>query len=370
MLTPHLYDPVPTVSQRGTLTAARGPGLLIDWDPADIPDALDRLAEQHPEHFTGPDALPQHPVPFRMRLLDAGAPPPILIHPSVEQAQAGFIREQARGVPMGAGNRNYKDCHAKVEVAVAVSPVSVLSGERNPATLREVAEGLDLPWLRSFVTFQHESPSHAVLRMTRDEQQRALRETNFAVDRATNATGAVADTVATVRRLRELFPGDRGILYAICMNHIHLEPGQAMVTPAGCLHTYVSGQAVVLMSISENSLRVGLTRDYVDTGELQQVLREDQPTPAPLPVIPVDGFQDRIPLWSEDLHLGRAVLDDTEETVQLGRFAIVLSAKGRAEITVGGTTTPVSEGCRVLYLGDPVQARVRGPAQLFIATRR
>ena len=369
MFTPHLYDPAADLHQPGMPPPPPTPGLLVGWDPADIPAALDRLIAAHPEKFTGPDALPQRPVPFRLGLLDAQIPPPILIHPSLEQAQAGFIREQARGVPLGAGNRNYKDCYAKLEVAVAVSPVRVLSGEHNPATLRAIAEGLDLPGLRSFVAFRHESPSHAVLRMTRDEQERALRETNAAVDRVINPTGPVADAVATVRRLRELFPGDRGILFAVCMNLIHLEPGQAMVTPASCLHTYLSGQAVVLMNISENSLRVGLTRDYVDTGELQQILHEDQPTPAPLPVIPLDGFQARIPLWNDDLQLHRAVLDGSPKTVQLGRFSIVLSAQGDAEITVGKTTSPIPRGSRTLYLGDPVEAQVRGPAQLFIATR-
>ena len=345
-------------------------GVLIDWDPVDVPGALDRLAAAHPESFTGPDALPSRPVPFRMQVLDASVPPPILLHPSVDQAQAGFIREQARGVPLAAGNRNYKDTQAKVEVAVAVTPVRVLSGERSNATLREVAEGLDLPWLRSFVTFRHEGPSHAVLRMTRDETVRALRETNAAVDRMRDPTGPVADTVAVVRRLRELFPSDRGILLAVCMNVIDLEPGQAMVTPAGCLHTYVSGRVLVLMGISENSLKVGLTRDYVDVNELQQILREEQPTPAPLPVVPVNSFLEKIPLWSEDLQLGHAHLDGTSRTIRLERFTVILAAQGEAEIAVGDVTAPLGRGAKVLYLGDPAVAQVRGPADIFIASRK
>ena len=348
---------------------AAAPGILIEWDPANIPEALDRLISAHPESFTGPDALPQRPVPFRMSVRSADVPPPILLHPSLQQAQAGFIREQARGVPVGAGNRNYKDCYAKLEVAVAITHLRVLAGERSPATLKAVAEGLDLPWLRSFVSFRHECPGHAVLRMTPDETVRALRETNEAVDRAVDPTGPVADTVAVVRRLRELFPGDRGILLAVCMQLIELDPGQAMVTPAGCLHTYLSGQALVLMSISENSLKVGLTKDYVDVGELQQLLSEVQPAPAPLPVVAVDDFQKRIPLWSEDLQLGHAVLGNTPRSIELGRFSVVLAALGDAEITVGDATTPIAQGSRVLYLGDPTSAVVRGPAQLFIASR-
>lgn len=349
------------------------PGMLIRGDPADVPGAMDLLVAGHPELFAGPDALPAPPVPFRMCLLDADVPPAILIHPSLEQAQAGFIREQARGVPMAAGNRNYKDCSAKLEVAVAVTPLRVLSGERSPADSRLIARELDLPWLQSFTAFRHESPSHAILRMTADEKARALAETYAAVDRAAagsgGTSGPVADTVAVVRRLRDLFPGDRGILLAVCMNLIQLEPGQAMVTPAGCMHTYLSGQAMVVMGISQNALKLGLTKDYVDVGELQQILRLEQPGPAPLPVLRTDSFRERIPLWDEQLLLQRAVLDDTARDIRLGRFTVLLAALGDAEITVGDTPTPIPQGTKVLYLGEPVTAQVRGPAQLFTASR-
>ncbi|MCC3279434.1 hypothetical protein LJ754_09735 [Arthrobacter sp. zg-Y40] len=346
--------------------------MLIRWDPADVPAALDQLIVEHPEIFTGPDALPDRPVPFRMRLVDADVPPEILIHPSVEQAQAGFIRELARGLPLNARTRNYKDCSARLEVAVAITPVRVLSGERSPAELRVIAEELGLPWLRSFTAFRHESPSHAILRMTPDEKARALAETYAAVDRAActpPSPGPVADTIAVVHRLRELFPGDHGILLAVCMNLFHLEPGQAMVTPAGCMHTYLSGLAMVVMSISENALKVGLTKDYINVDELQQILATEQTGPAPLPVTQADSFRERIPLWSDELLLERAVLDETPRDIQLGRFTVVLAALGDAEITVGDTTTPIDQGSKVLYLGDPVKAQVRGPAQLFVASR-
>ncbi|MCC9145261.1 MULTISPECIES: hypothetical protein [unclassified Arthrobacter] len=344
-------------------------GAVIAWDPDDLPGALDRLISAHPGHFSHPEALPVRPVPFRMHLLDADVPKPIQLHPRPDQALAGFVREQTRGVPLNAGNRNYKDRYAKFEVAVALTPLRVLSGERSREELRVIADGADLPWLHALLTFRHETPVHALLRMESSEIARALRETEAAMAGVADAVGPVADVAAVFRRLAPLFPGDRGILIAICMNLIKLDPGQAMVTPAGCLHSYLSGQAMVVMGLSDNALKAGLTKDYVDIAELQQVLGDGQTGPAPLPVERMDEFQENIPLWSEDLGLRRAVVDGTAAAIPLERFTVVLTALGDARVTVGDVSTDLEQGASMLYLGDPTTATVDGHAQIFIASR-
>lgn len=364
-------DHAETPAPAGPAPADTDPtGLLIAWDPADLAGALDRLVAAHPERFSGPDALPSRPVPFHMRVLDAEVPPPIMLHPQMDHALAGYVREQARGVPLTAGNRHYKDRYAKFEVAVAITDLCVLSGQRSMEELRIIADGLDLPWLHAVLSFRHESPVHAILRMSSEEAARALRETTGAVVSAPEDEPLIADAAAVVRRLDYLFPGDRGLLMALCLNHIHLAPGQAMVTPAGCLHTYLSGQAMVVTSISENSLKAGLTKDYVDSYELQQILQADQPAPAPLPVVRTSDTEERIPLWSGDLGLRRVVAGEADTPVALDRFSVLLSAHGDARVTVDGVSADIEPGASILYLGDPATAVVSGGAQLFIASRR
>ncbi|MCC9174809.1 hypothetical protein [Arthrobacter sp. zg-Y179] len=355
--------------QDSRASSSSATGAVITWDPDDLPGALNRLLAAHPRHFSNPEEVPARPIPFRMHLMDADVPKPIQLHPRPDQALAGYVREQTRGVPLNAGNRNYKDRYAKFEVAVALTPLRVLSGERSREELRAIADGVDLPWLRALLTFRHEMPVHALLRMEPSEIVRALRETKAGMAGVTETEGAAADAASVFRRLEPLFPGDRGILIAICMNLLKLDPGQAMVTPAGCLHSYLSGQALVVMGLSDNALKAGLTTDYVDVAELQQVLDNGQPGPAPLEVERIDECQEHIPLWSEDLDLRRTVIHGGTASIPLERFTVVLAALGEAMVSVGDVSTYLEQGASMLYLGDPTTADVEGSAQLFSASR-
>lgn len=291
-----------------------------------------------------------------------------MLHPHWQQALEGFVREQARGVPMGAANRNYKDRNPKCEVAVALTPLRVLAGERYPEELQAIASGLDLPWLRSYLRFRHETATHSVLRMTPEETTAALRETADAVDRVRQVEGPAAEAAAVVRRLQQLFPNDRGILLAVCMKLIQLDPGRAAVIPPGCLHTYLSGQAVLVMGMSDNALQAGFADRYVDLAELQLLTGNGQPQPSPLPVLGDGDGEQRIPLWSEDLDLRRVVVGDDPKPVRVGPFSVVLAAMEPAGITVDEVTTALEPGAKLLYAGDPVTATFTGPAQIFVAS--
>ncbi|MCQ1949973.1 hypothetical protein NNX28_08545 [Arthrobacter sp. zg-Y859] len=292
-----------------------------------------------------------------------------MLHPHWEQALAGFVREQARGVPLGAGNRNYKDRNPKCEVAVALTHLRVLAGERSTEELQAIASGLELPWLRSYLSFHHETVIHSVLRMTPHENAAALRETADAVERVRHVEGPAAQAVAVVRRLQHLFPHDRGILLAICMKLIELEPGRAAVIPPGCLHTYLSGRAVLVMGTSDNALQAGLANGYVDLCELQLLTGNEQPQPSPLPVLDVGPGEQRIPLWSDDMELRRVVVGDDPMPVRVGPFSVVLAALEPAAITVDEVTADIEPEAKILYAGETVTATVTGPSQIFVASR-
>ncbi|BDH56299.1 hypothetical protein MTP03_12380 [Tsukamurella sp. PLM1] len=72
--------------------------------------------------------------------------------------------------------------------------------------------------------------------------------------------------------LGERYPDDAGVLAALLLNRVVLEPGQALYLAAGNLHAYVSGAAVEVMANSDNVLRGGLTPKHVDVPELLRVL--------------------------------------------------------------------------------------------------
>jgi mannose-6-phosphate isomerase len=67
-----------------------------------------------------------------------------------------------------------------------------------------------------------------------------------------------------------------------------LDPGDAIVLPAGNLHAYLSGAGVEVMASSDNVLRGGLTAKHVDGEELLDVVRFEPGVPDP-PARRTDG---------------------------------------------------------------------------------
>jgi mannose-6-phosphate isomerase len=64
----------------------------------------------------------------------------IQVHPSKEEAEKGFAREEAEGIPINAPHRNYKDRNHKPEVMVALSEFWLLHGFTSLAVIEKILE--------------------------------------------------------------------------------------------------------------------------------------------------------------------------------------------------------------------------------------
>ena len=71
-------------------------------------------------------------LPFLLKIIAADRPLSLQAHPSREQAEAGYAREQAAGVPRDAPNRLYRDGWPKPEVLCALRETEALCGFRDP----------------------------------------------------------------------------------------------------------------------------------------------------------------------------------------------------------------------------------------------
>ena len=56
------------------------------------------------------------------------------------------------------------------------------------------------------------------------------------------------------------------------LNFIELNPGEALFTPPGIPHAYISGNVIECMANSDNVVRVGLTSKFKDAGTLLQIV--------------------------------------------------------------------------------------------------
>jgi mannose-6-phosphate isomerase len=305
-------------------------------------------------------------LPFLLKVLAPESPISLQAHPSIAQAEAGFAREEAAGIPIDAAERNYKDRNHKPEMVYALSdPFRALAGFRPVAETRAVLK---------------DAPAAAPLRerLTGDD---ALRETFAwllsgdpevaALTRALSATEAAGASWDTVRRLARFYPGDPGIPISLLLHTVTLSPGEAIYLPAGNIHAYLHGVGVELLASSDNVLRGGLTAKHVDVPGLLDIL-DFRPLPAPYlrPVVPQPGvqvFSPGIPDFALTVVGQDAAEAGAEVTIPDSGPAIAFLTSGAVTLDGLEASYTLERGAAVFVSGEQV-LHVRGSGQLFIAT--
>ncbi|MFD3473012.1 mannose-6-phosphate isomerase, class I [Streptomyces sp. NPDC058682] len=213
-------------------------------------------------------------LPFLFKILAAGAPLSLQVHPDLLQAREGFEDEERRGVPIDADHRNYKDPNHKPEMICALTAFDGLCGFRPPLEAAELLEGLGVDSLKPYADLLRAHPEEAALRemltavLTADRAEMA--HTVHEVAAAVTRIGGRYTPYAT---LVHHFPGDPGVIAAMLLNHVRLQPGEAMFLGAGVPHAYIDGLGVELLANSDNVLRAGLTPKHVDVPELLKIAK-------------------------------------------------------------------------------------------------
>lgn len=301
---------------------------------------LDDIIATDPQGALGARVAEQYDnqLPFLVKLLAAGEPLSIQAHPSRQQAQEGFARENAQQIAIDDSRRNYKDPNHKPELIVALTPFRALAGFRPTERTQELFEALggldryssmlvaDRPeeGLRAVFTTLISLP--AALRMSLLHDVKAAAETII----NSGSEPWIVDVAETYLQLTDRYPGDVGALAALMLNLVTLEPGEALYLDAGQPHAYLSGLGIEVMANSDNVLRGGLTSKHVDVPELARVLNFVALN-RPHATSTKDGGAEHYELPIEDFRVSRHTLTDGE-TLQVDTDgpAIVLCTAGRA----------------------------------------
>ncbi|RPE43400.1 mannose-6-phosphate isomerase type 1 [Streptomyces sp. Ag109_O5-1] len=245
----------PSRTARGTLVE------VIDADPkAELGEAA--VAKFGPH------------LPFLLKILAAGAPLSLQVHPNLEQARAGYEDEERRGIPVDAPNRNYKDANHKPELICALTEFDGLCGFRVPEQAAELLDSLGVDTLKPYVDLLRAHPEEAALRevltaiLIADREEMA-----HTVAEATAACARLGGDYVPYADIAHHYPGDPGVIAAMLLNHVRLQPGEALFLGAGIPHAYLNGLGVEIMANSDNVLRCGLTPKHVDVPELLRIVR-------------------------------------------------------------------------------------------------
>ncbi|QGV80308.1 mannose-6-phosphate isomerase, class I [Streptomyces ficellus] len=246
---------------------------------------LSAVIDADPERELGPAAVARFGprLPFLLKVLAAGAPLSLQVHPDLAQAREGYAAEERAGVPVDAPHRNYKDPHHKPELICALTPFEGFCGFRAPDRTADLLAALDVDSLKPYVDLLHAHPEDAALRevltaiLSADPADMAA-----TVDETAAACDRLGGAHAPYAVLAHHFPGDPGVLAAMLLNHVRLQPGEALHLGAGVPHAYLAGLGIEIMANSDNVLRCGLTPKHVDVPELLKVVRFEAHDPGVL----------------------------------------------------------------------------------------
>jgi mannose-6-phosphate isomerase len=313
-------------------------------------------------------------LPFLMKVIAAERNLSLQTHPNLEQAKAGYADEEQRRVPLDSPERSYVDPNHKPELVCALTPFEALCGFRSiPVTVALLSElAVTAPGLGKYVDALRARPDSDGLRevvtgLLTVPADRRKRLVDSVVAACSAGSGEFATEFATAVELGRAYPGDPGVVIALLLNRLRLEPGQALFLYAGNMHCYLRGTAVEVLASSDNVLRGGLTAKHVDVPELLRVV-DVSAGPPPLMTPEQTGpghvaYRPPVPDFRLD------TFELTAEPVEIGVTGprIMLTVEGTASLRTDGRVLSLPQGASA-WVPAGVPATVAGSGRLLAAT--
>jgi len=300
-------------------------------------------------------------LPFLFKVLDVHDMLSIQVHPTKEEAEKGFKRENVMGIPLNAPNRNYKDDNHKPEIMVALSEFWLLHGflEKNElvGVLNSIPEFKSL--LSVFKNKGYYGLYEKVMLQTDEESENMLRPLIDRILPLYNSGKLVkssphywaAKTVVSEGDVSKL---DKGIYSIYFFNIVKANKGEAVFQDAGIPHAYLEGQNMELMANSDNVLRGGLTPKHIDVEELLKHVNFEETLPNIMHgELQNDGIERIYRSPAPDFELSQIKLDNNLQYASKSKTAeILIVIEGDANIIEGNTKLDLKKGDSVVLMAN------------------
>ncbi|ALM72118.1 mannose-6-phosphate isomerase, class I [Vibrio vulnificus] len=292
-------------------------------------------------------------LPYLFKVLAAGQALSIQVHPSKEEAEVGFAREEAQGIDRSAAQRNYRDPNHKPELVYALTPYQAMNGFRAfddiLARFTHMVGAVHMPTVQALLeVFKANKTSYGLeafftglLSLQGDDKLQSLAALLEYV-KLHQKQDLEDDLCSLVLELAQSYPSDIGLFAPFMLNVLTLKPGQAMYLDARTPHAYLKGAGLEIMANSDNVLRAGLTPKHIDVDELAKcTLFEEKPVESLLCQPETDGDYHHYPVSVPDFNFDCFMqADDTVVQLRSAEilFAIdcdaTLSHKSGEKITI------------------------------------
>lgn len=306
---------------------------------------LSILLERTPELLGGLEALP-----FLMKVMAIEEPLSIQCHPSAEQARVGWEEEREARTRLPQAEWNYQDPNPKEEMVVALSPMTVMCGILEPSEMeRRLRCVLPHSFDRTLGSLPTSLESYMRALAALDPSALAALISEYRASLADERGEWVRERELALRLL-ELHRDDTWVFAPYLLQVIHLKRGEGLYLKAGIVHAYAQGNAIELMTNSDNIMRAGLTDKHIDLEEFYRVM-DSSTDPTELIALTGDGGRSEYRTPSREFRLLRFTDGDYEETST--KPAIILCIEGEAVLTAKDQSVALKRG-DALFVGATV----------------
>lgn len=303
------------------------------------------------------DVVNESDVPLLVKILAAGKPLSVQVHPDADLAQRGFAEHP----------EIFSDAGEKTELLMALDSFEAFAGWRDNAQAADVLGFLP-------------GTEAAVAALRDGDRPRALEALQELARTSSDLTSWIAglpnaallgqlplaqvEAYATVARE---YPHDVGAPLTVLLDYLALEPGDAVYLSAGIPHSYISGIGLEVMTNSDNVLRLGLTPKAVYAeqarGALDWVGRPEVFRARPGATVAPMGAP-----FAVELVEGTGA-SAASQMLTAGEYRVIVCLDGECEITRGEQRSALAVGqAAVVMAGEPdVALTTRGRAGLVRA---
>jgi len=203
-------------------------------------------------------------VPLLAKILAAGSPLSLQVHPDAETAEA-WARDPTASDLLA-------DSAEKTEMLIAIEPFRILAGWTPAERARDIlaAVGADAAVLAALDAADRATAVRLLL------GDRPVATDGDGWRRAVRAAGAGDVAEENMAFVADRFGTDRGVAVAALLASDLLAPGDAVYVPAGVPHAYVAGVGFEVMNSSDNVLRLGLTGKRMSVEHSLAAIRDDR----------------------------------------------------------------------------------------------
>jgi mannose-6-phosphate isomerase len=312
--------------------------------------ALDQMIAENTIQFLGAKTTDRFgSLPYLFKILDVEKMLSIQVHPSKENAEKGFNKEQIAGLPIDAPHRNYKDQNHKPEVMVALSDFWLLHGFMPAMAVKERLTSL-APLHNLLPIFGMDDYAGLYSHFMRLDQPSADKMLKPLLEIALDEVAAGKVDKAHPHWWANKYYGgivpasniDKGILSIYILNIVNVPKYHGVFQGAGLLHAYLEGQNIELMANSDNVLRGGLTPKHIDIEELLEHIKFEPTYPNMLNGDMKNSNEVQFPCPVPDFGLTKITLSQGESyTNETNSFEMFLVLQG--EVHLDGIDLKVGE---------------------------